>query len=253
MIQDSLAKLGIINTGSLYRNLSPTLLIEEALRRNEGVLSDTGALVVNTGKYTGRLPNDKFIVDTPAVHNRIAWGSVNRPISRDVFLALKNKMSAYLQNKDIFVFDGYAGADTKHRKKFRIVNELASENLFIRNLLIRPTAEELTSYGEPDFTIIATPGLKCNPIIDGTRSEAAILVDYELRTVLITGTRYAGEIKKSVFSIMNYLLPDEGVLPMHCSANMSMVTGETAIFFGLSGTGKTTLSAVPNRTLIGDD
>lgn len=253
MIQDSLAKLGIINTGSLYRNLSPTLLIEEALRRNEGVLSDTGALVVNTGKYTGRLPNDKFIVDTPAVHNRIAWGSVNRPISRDVFLALKNKMSAYLQNKDIFVFDGYAGADTKHRKKFRIVNELASENLFIRNLLIRPTAEELTSYGEPDFTIIATPGLKCNPIIDGTRSEAAILVDYELRTVLITGTRYAGEIKKSVFSIMNYLLPDEGVLPMHCSANMSMVTGETAIFFGLSGTGKTTLSADPNRTLIGDD
>ena len=248
-----LERAGIINPSAVYRNLSPACLTEAALRRGEGVLSDTGALVVKTGKFTGRAPKDKFIVDTPGVHDLIAWGSVNRPITKDKFRALKDKMTAYLQNREVFIFDGFAGADKKCRKKFRVITELASENLFIRNLLIRPSQEELLQYGEPDFTIIVTPGFKCNPTADGVHSEAAILVDYETRCILIAGTQYAGEIKKSVFSVMNFLLPREGVLPMHCSANMDPITKETAIFFGLSGTGKTTLSADPDRKLIGDD
>ena len=248
-----LERAGITNPSAVYRNLSPACLTEAALRRGEGMLSDTGALVVKTGKFTGRAPKDKFIVDTPGVHDLIAWGSVNRPITKDKFRSLKDKMTAYLQNREVFIFDGFAGADKKCRKKFRVVTELASENLFIRNLLIRPSQEELLQYGDPDFTIIVTPGFKCNPTADGVHSEAAILVDYETRCILIAGTQYAGEIKKSVFSVMNFLLPREGVLPMHCSANMDPITKETAIFFGLSGTGKTTLSADPDRKLIGDD
>ena len=248
-----LERMGLINPQVVYRNMSPAWLTEQALLNQEGVLSDTGALVVRTGKYTGRAPDDKFIVDTPSIHDYIAWNNINRPISKEKFNALKSKMLAYFQNRPIYLFDGFAGADEQCRKKFRVVNELASECLFIRNLLIRPTAEELAQYGEPDFTILVAPGFQCNPQVDGTHSQAAILVDYESRTVLIAGTRYAGEIKKSVFSVMNYFLPNEGVLPMHCSANMDPVTKETAIFFGLSGTGKTTLSADPNRKLIGDD
>lgn len=248
-----LEKLGIINPTAVYRNLTPAQLTEAALRRGEGSLSNTGALVVKTGKYTGRSPEDKFIVDTPAVHDTIAWGKVNRPITQEKFNAIRAKMAAYLQNREIFLFDGMAGADPQCTKKFRIINELASQNLFIHQLLIRPTAEELADYGEADFTIIAAPGFKCVPEIDGVHSEAAIIIDYEQKEVLIAGSAYAGEIKKSVFSVMNYLMPSEGVLPMHCSANMDPVTGETAVFFGLSGTGKTTLSADPARKLIGDD
>ena len=248
-----LEKLGIINPTAVYRNLSPAQLVEAALRRGEGTLSNTGALVVTTGKYTGRSPEDKFIVDTPSIHDTIAWGKVNRPISQEKFNAIRAKMVAYLQNRELFLFDGMAGADPACTKKFRIVNELASQNLFIHQLLIRPSAEELAAYGEPDFTVIAAPGFKCVAEVDGVHSEAAILVDYEQKEVLIAGSQYAGEIKKSVFSVMNYLMPTENVLPMHCSANMDPVTGETAVFFGLSGTGKTTLSADPGRKLIGDD
>lgn len=248
-----LEKLGIVNPKAVYRNLTPAQLTEAALARGEGKLSNTGALVVTTGKYTGRSPKDKFIVDTPAVHDDIAWGSVNVPIEKEKFNAIKAKVVAYLQNREIFLFDGMAGADSVCTRKFRIVNELASQNLFIRDLLIRPTAEELANYGEPDFTIIAAPGFKCVPEIDGVNSEAAIMVDYEEKLVVICGSQYSGEIKKSVFSVMNYLMPKEGVLPMHCSANMDPETQETAVFFGLSGTGKTTLSADPNRKLIGDD
>ena len=246
-------KLGIVNPKEVYRNLSPAVLTEKALFRGEGKLSDTGALVVLTGKYTGRSAKDKFIVDTPAVHDDIAWGKVNFPITKEKFEAIKAKVVAYLQNREIFIFDGLAGADKKYQKKFRIVNELASQALFINDLLIRPTKEELDTYGDPFFTIIAAPGFKCVPEIDGTRSEAAILLDYEQRLAVICGSQYAGEIKKTVFSTMNYFLPKEGVLPMHSSANMDPVTHETAVFFGLSGTGKTTLSADPNRMLIGDD
>ncbi|MBE6919535.1 MAG: phosphoenolpyruvate carboxykinase (ATP), partial [Ruminococcaceae bacterium] len=233
------------------RNLTPAQLTEHALRRGEGTLSNTGALVVKTGKYTGRSANDKFIVDTPAVHDEIAWGKVNRPIKRAKYEAIKSKVIAYLQNKEIFIFDGFAGADPKYMKGFRIINELASQNLFIHQLLRRPTAEQLAAF-EADYTIIAAPGFKCIPEIDGTRSEAAILVDYEEKMVIICGSQYAGEIKKSVFSVMNYVLPKMGVFPMHCSANIGK-DGDAAVFFGLSGTGKTTLSADPNRMLIGDD
>lgn len=248
-----LKRLGFINTKEIYRNLEPPQLVEMALQRGEGVLSDKGALVVNTGSYTGRSPKDKFIVDTPGVHDKIAWGSVNVPMTRDQFKAIRDKVVAYLQNRDIFLFDGFAGADTVCTKKFRVINELASQNLFIHDLLIRPTAMELDNYGQPDFTIIAAPGFKCIPERDGTHSEAAIVIDYEAKLVIIAGSQYAGEIKKSVFSVMNYVLPQEGILPMHCSANMDPATKETAVFFGLSGTGKTTLSADPGRKLIGDD
>lgn len=246
-------KLGIIHQKAVYRNLSPADLTQAALRRGEGVLSDTGAIVVNTGKYTGRSPKDKYIVDSEGVHDQINWGSVNVPISREAFNQIKGKMAAYLQDREIYIFDGFAGADPQCTKKFRIINELASENLFIRNLLIRPSKEELENFGDADFTIIAAPGFKCIPEIDGTHSEAFIGIDYEAKTVLIAGSQYAGEIKKSVFSVMNYLMPFEDVLPMHCSANMDPQTGDTAVFFGLSGTGKTTLSADPARLLIGDD
>ena len=246
-----LEKLGIINAGAVYRNLTPAQLVEHALRRGEGTLSNTGALVVKTGKYTGRSANDKFIVDTPAVHDDIAWGKVNRPMDKARFDAIYAKVTAYLQNKDVFIFDGFAGADPKYTKAFRIVNELASQNLFIHQLLRRPTADQLKDFHE-DYTIIAAPGFKCIPEIDGTRSEAAILVDYEAHLVVICGTQYAGEIKKSVFSVMNYVLPKQGVFPMHCSANIGK-DGDSAVFFGLSGTGKTTLSADPDRKLIGDD
>ena len=243
--------LGIAGNGTAFRNLPVASLVEEALFRGEGTLSDTGALVVETGKYTGRSPDDKFIVDTPLVHDEIAWGKINVPIAPERFEAIKAKLLAYLQNKDIFVFDGFAGADRKYAQRFRIVNELASQNLFIHQLLIRPTDAELDDF-TPDYTIIAAPGFKCIPEIDGVHSEAAIIINYETREVLIAGSGYAGEIKKSVFSVMNYVLPKKGILSMHCSANIGDA-GDSAVFFGLSGTGKTTLSADPSRSLIGDD
>ncbi|MBR7082131.1 MAG: phosphoenolpyruvate carboxykinase (ATP) [Oscillospiraceae bacterium] len=246
-----LEKLGIINPKNVYRNLAPAALVEKALERGEGTLSNSGALVVKTGKYTGRSAKDKFIVDSKGVHDEIAWGSVNVPCTQEQFDAIYEKMIAYLQNRDIFIFDGFAGADPKYTKRFRIVNELASQNLFIHQLLRRPTADQLKDF-EEDYTIIAAPGFKCIPERDGTRSEAAIMIDYEKKLVLIAGSRYAGEIKKSVFSVMNYILPKMGVFPMHCSANIGDA-GDSAVFFGLSGTGKTTLSADPNRKLIGDD
>ena len=246
-------KLGIIGPKAVYRNLTLAILTEKALARGEGTLSNSGALVVKTGKYTGRSPNDKFIVDTEGVHNDIAWGKVNRPISREKFNAIKSKVAAYLQGREVFIFDGFAGADKKYTKKFRIVNELASQNMFIHQLLIRPNAEELAAYGEPDYTMLVAPGFKCDPEVDGVNSEAAIMIDYEAHMIVICGSRYAGEIKKSVFSTMNYVMTKQNVLPMHCSANMDPETHETAVFFGLSGTGKTTLSADPARKLIGDD
>ena len=244
-------ELGIAGDGVAFRNLSIPQLVQEALERGEGTLSETGALVVKTGKYTGRSPNDKFIVDTPLVHDEIAWGKINVPIEKAKYEAIKAKVLAYLQNKDLYVFDGFAGADPKYTQRFRIVNELASQNLFIHQLLIRPTEEELENY-VPDYTIYAAPGFKCIPEVDGVNSEAAIIIDYEAHEVLICGSGYAGEIKKSVFSVMNYVLPKNGILSMHCSANIGD-EGDSAVFFGLSGTGKTTLSADPNRKLIGDD
>ena len=246
-----LEKSGIINTKSIYRNLSPAELIEHALIRGEGKLSNTGALVVKTGKYTGRSAKDKFIVDTPAVHDEIAWGKVNRPIEESKFNALKAKIISYLQGKEVFIFDGFAGGDDKYKQSFRIINELASQNLFIHQLLRRPTTEQLDNFKQ-DYTIYVAPGFKSIPELDGTNSEAAIIINYESHEAIICGTYYCGEIKKSVFSIMNYVLPKKNVFPMHCSANVGK-DNDSAVFFGLSGTGKTTLSADANRKLIGDD
>ncbi|HWS29340.1 MAG TPA: phosphoenolpyruvate carboxykinase (ATP) [Clostridia bacterium] len=250
-MKEYVESLGIISPKAVYRNLSPAVLTERALARGEGKLSDTGALVIHTGKYTGRSPDDKFVVDTPAVHDEIDWGKVNVPISAEKFDAIYNRMMAYLQGREIFIFDGFAGADEKYHLPVRVVNELASQNLFIHQLLLRPTKEQLKSF-VPGFTIIAAPGFKCIPAVDGVHSEAAILVHLEKRMVIIAGSQYSGEIKKSVFSVMNYFLPKQNVFSMHCSANIGK-DGDTALFFGLSGTGKTTLSADPNRMLIGDD
>ena len=246
-----LEKLGIENVLAVHYNLSPAQLVEKALENNEGILNDTGALVITTGKYTGRAPDDKFFVDTPSVHDSIDW-SRNKPIEEEKFDMIFGKLIAYLQNREIFVFDGRAGADLEYTRRFRFINELASQNLFIHQLLIR-TEEEYSENNKIDFTVISAPNFHCVPEIDGVNSEAAIIINFEKKIAIICATKYSGEMKKSVFSIMNYIMPHENILPMHCSANMDPVTHETAIFFGLSGTGKTTLSADPNRKLIGDD
>lgn len=243
--------LGIIAPKAVYRNLTPAELTERAVARGEGSLSDTGALVVTTGKYTGRSPNDRFVVDTKSIHDDIDWGKVNVPISPERFEQIYGKMMAYLQGREIFIFDGFAGADEQYHLPVRVVNELASQNMFIHQLLVRPTEEQLRDF-VPGFTIIAAPGFKCVPERDGVNSEAAILVNFDKKMVLIAGSQYAGEIKKSIFSVMNYVLPKQGLFTMHCSANIGK-DGDSALFFGLSGTGKTTLSADPNRKLIGDD
>ncbi len=250
-INHELEHLGIKNTGRIYHNLSVPELVEHTLARREGVLGANGAVFVKTGKYTGRSPSDKFIVDEPEVHDEIDWNGVNVPISKEKFDLLYKRMLAYVQGRDLYVFDGYAGADTNYQLKVRVVNELAFQNLFAHQLFIRPNSPGFQHH-QPDVTVIAVPGLQGDPDIDGINSEAFIVLSVQRRLVLIGGSQYAGEIKKSVFSFMNYLMTKRNVLPMHCSANMDD-QGNTALFFGLSGTGKTTLSADPNRRLIGDD
>ncbi|MBT9136346.1 MAG: Phosphoenolpyruvate carboxykinase (ATP) [Firmicutes bacterium] len=238
-------------TENVYRNLTIPELIEQSLKRGEGVLTATGALAVNTGKYTGRSPEDRFIVDEPEVHDEIDWGKVNRPFPPERFAALHNKLLGYFSGRAAFVCDGLVGADPTHRLNVRVITSLAYHSLFATQIFRRPTKEELNDY-TPDFTVISAPKFKADPVLDGTHSEAFIIISFAKRIVLIGGTEYAGEIKKSLFSVMNYLLPKRGVLPMHCSANVG-VYDDVALFFGLSGTGKTTLSADPDRRLIGDD
>jgi phosphoenolpyruvate carboxykinase (ATP) len=237
---------------NVYTNLSVSQLVEKVLSRNEGELTSTGAVRATTGKYTGRSPKDKFIVEEPSVKNKIAWGSINQPISEDAFDRLYKKVLQYLSGKnELFVFKGFAGADDKYRLPIQVVNEYAWHNLFAHQLFIRPTEQDLASHDSP-FTVIAAPNFKANPAVDGTKSETFIIISFERKIVLIGGTEYAGEIKKSIFSIMNYILPETDILPMHCSANVG-AEGDVSLFFGLSGTGKTTLSADPSRRLIGDD
>ena len=232
--------------------LSVPQLVEKVLARKEGLLTSTGAVRATTGKYTGRSPKDKYIVEESSVKDKIDWGSVNQPISPEVFDALYKKVINHLKNKDeVFVFKGFAGADNKSRLPIQVINEFAWHNLFAHQLFIRPTKEELENH-EAGFTVISAPNFKADPAVDGTKSEAFIIISFEKRTVLIGGTEYAGEIKKSIFSVMNYLLPEQDILPMHCSANVGR-EGDVALFFGLSGTGKTTLSTDPHRFLIGDD
>lgn len=239
----------IYGTAKEHHNLCPAELIEMALARHEGVLTNTGALRVDTGKYTGRSPNDKFIVESPTVHADIDWNA-NKPFDPDKFNRLYNRMMAYIQNREVFIFDGYAGADPKHRINVQFINEFAWQNLFVHQLFVCPEKHERDFLC--DFKLICLPGFKAVPEIDGTNSEAFIIVNFDQHVVLIGGTHYAGEMKKSIFTVMNFLLPQKGVMSMHCSANVG-ANGDVALFFGLSGTGKTTLSADPARRLIGDD
>ncbi|MDA2433713.1 phosphoenolpyruvate carboxykinase (ATP) [Bacillus cereus] len=242
----------LLNGSNAQIQLSVPQLVEKVLMRNEGKLTSTGAVSASTGKYTGRSPKDKFIVKEASVADKIAWGAVNQPISEEHFNKLYTKVLEYLKEKEeLFVFKGFAGADRNYRLPIQVINEYAWHNLFVHQLFIRPTEEELTTH-ESEFTIVSAPNFKADPAVDGTNSEAFIMVSFEKRIVLIGGTEYAGEMKKSIFSIMNFLLPEQDILSMHCSANVGE-EGDVALFFGLSGTGKTTLSADPNRKLIGDD
>ncbi|MBV8601705.1 MAG: phosphoenolpyruvate carboxykinase (ATP) [Candidatus Eremiobacteraeota bacterium] len=249
-IDDDLAALGIKPEGRVFRNLSVAELYEHALRRDEGVVAADGQLVVDTGKHTGRSPKDKFFVKEPSSEGAIDWGETNRPIAPERFDALLERVGAYLGKRDLYTLDCYVGADPRYRFPVRIVTELAWQNLFARDLFIVP--EQPPEAFKPEFTVVDAALFEANPQRDGTNSPTFILVNFAKKIVLIGGTRYAGEIKKSVFTIMNYLMPLRGVLSMHASANEGP-DGDVAIFFGLSGTGKTTLSADPNRPLIGDD
>ncbi|HXE80369.1 MAG TPA: phosphoenolpyruvate carboxykinase (ATP) [Vicinamibacterales bacterium] len=234
----------------VHANLSVPQLYEEAIRRGEGRLTDGGALACTTGEHTGRSPQDKFIVREPDSEGELWWGAVNRPMDPAHFDAVARDMAAYLTGRDVFVLDAYGGADPEYRLPVRVVTELAWHNLFARNLLRldRPAPAPTV----PGFTIVDAPGFKADPSRHGTRSDVCVLVSFSRRLVLIGGTAYAGEIKKSVFTVLNYLLPHRDVLPMHCSANIGPAD-DVALFFGLSGTGKTTLSSDPDRRLIGDD
>ena len=244
---------GIVNPGTVYWNLPTAMLYEQILRRREGMLAHLGPIVVHTGDHTGRSPNDKFIVQEPTSENEIWWGKINRPISQEYFDRLYRKMMAYIQNRDIFVFDGYAGADPNYRMPVRVIHEYAWHNLFSRNMFIRELDPQKLAHHVPQFTVIDMPRFKADPATDGTNSQTFILVDFGKKLVIIGGSEYGGEIKKSVFSAMNYFLPKRGVMPMHCSANYGTDPDDVALFFGLSGTGKTTLSQEASRTLIGDD
>src|SRR5437588_3196607 len=242
--------LGISAPANVYWNLNTPELYEEVARRGEGVISAHGALIVDTGEHTGRAAKDKAIVREPSSEEKVFWGDVNKDFPQERFDALRERMIRYAAGRDLFVQDTYAGADRRYRLPVRVVTELAWHSLFARTMFINDDAgrEKHT----PEFTIINLPGLKADPAADGTRSPTFILMDFQQRLVLIGGTSYAGETKKSVFTILNYLLPQRGVMSMHCSANVGQ-SGDVAIFFGLSGTGKTTLSADPERRLIGDD
>jgi phosphoenolpyruvate carboxykinase (ATP) len=242
----------LLKENNVQMQLSVPQLVEKILTRNEGTLTSTGAVRATTGKYTGRSPKDKFIVAEESTKDKIAWGPTNQSISEETFTKLYHKVLDYLKQKEeIFVFKGFAGADKKSQLSLQVVNEFAWHNLFVHQLFIRPTEEELLKH-EAEFTIISAPTFKADPAIDGTNSEAFVIISFERRIVLIGGTEYAGEMKKSIFSIMNFLLPENNIFSMHCSANVGQ-EGDVALFFGLSGTGKTTLSADPNRRLIGDD
>ena len=248
---ESLSYLNIETSKKIYRNLPVSDLVSFALQREEGTLTEAGALAVNTGKYTGRSPKDRFIVSQDSVVKLINWGSVNLPIEEKIFDNLYSKVCEYLSDKDLFVFDGYVGALEEYKLPIRVVNEFASEALLSNQLFRRPD-KTMLEHHTAEFTVIAAPGFKAKGIEDGINSEAFIIINFDKKIVLIGGTQYGGEIKKSIFSVMNFLLPLRGVFPMHCSSNIGQ-NGETAVFFGLSGTGKTTLSADPERKLIGDD
>jgi phosphoenolpyruvate carboxykinase (ATP) len=250
----NLSNHGVGNLRLAYWNLTTEGLYEEAVFRNEGATAAGGALIAHTGKHTGRSANDKFVVRHVDSENNIWWGTHNRPFDGEKFDGLYERMLGYLQGKDVFVQDVYAGADDSYRLPVRFVTEQAWHSMFIRNMFIAPDALDEYKQFVPDFTVIAAPGFKANPSVDNTNSETFIILNLEKKIAIIGNTAYAGEMKKSIFTLLNYLLPLEGVLSMHCSANVSPDDeNDVALFFGLSGTGKTTLSADPTRRLIGDD
>jgi phosphoenolpyruvate carboxykinase (ATP) len=232
-------------------NLPTAELYEDAVRAGEGLIAAEGPLVVRTGKHTGRSPQDKFIVREPGSAAKIWWGEVNRPIALEHYDRLRARLMAYLADRPVYAQDCFIGAHPAHRRSLRVYTETAWASIFARNLFRRPTAEDLAAF-TPNFTIINVPSFQADPATEGTRTGTAILVNLAAMEIIIVGTEYAGEIKKSAFTVMNYLMPDEGVLPMHSAANVGK-DGESVVFFGLSGTGKTTLSADPLRSLIGDD
>ena len=246
-----LERHGLRKLAAAHWNYGMPALFEEVIRRGEGRLTEGGAVVVDTGKYTGRAANDKFVVKEPSSEGDILWGAVNHPLTPERFAALKQRLMAHFEGREVFVRDCYAGADPASRLPVRVITEYAWHSLFARNMFISPPRAALADF-EPKFTVIQAPTFKADPDRDGTNSEAFVVLNFAAREVLIGGSAYAGESKKSVFTILNYLMPAAGVLPMHASANIGP-DGDTAVFFGLSGTGKTTLSADPTRILVGDD
>jgi phosphoenolpyruvate carboxykinase (ATP) len=248
----SLDAIGLTGLRHVHWTPNTAQLYEQVIRRNEAAIAHAGPIVVDTSPYTGRSPNDKFIVKERTSEDKIWWGKVNRPIEADKFNALHKRMSVYLKGKEVFVQDCYAGADPDYRLPIRIVTEFAWHSLFARNMFRRIPIPADRLRHQPQFTVLCVPGFKAIPDLDGTNSEAFILLNFAKGLVLIAGTPYAGEIKKSIFTALNYLLPLKNVASMHCSANAGPY-GDVALFFGLSGTGKTTLSADPKRFLIGDD
>ena len=240
-----------ITPSTIHRNLTVAKLVEIAVQKNEGILTSTGSLSVKTGKYTGRSPDDRYIIFDDETHENVDWGKVNHQFPPGKFDKIFEKMKNFVDGKDLFIFDGFVGADLENRLAIRVINDHAWQNLFARQLFVRPSAAELESH-EPEFTLMCINDFETIPEVDGTSSNVFILINLSKKLVLIGGTSYAGEMKKSMFSVMNYILPSRGVFPMHCSANIGK-DGDTALFFGLSGTGKTSLSADPNRMLIGDD
>ena len=246
-----LAGSGVQCAAAVHANLTAPQLVAYALQRHEGRLSADGALIVRTGIHTGRSVADKFVADEPETTEQICWGRVNQKLDRAHFATLKHRVQAYLQGHELFTQDLYAGADPANRVRVRVVSTSAWHALFARNMFIRPPQVELAGF-TPDFVILHAPEFQADPEIDGVRSATAIALSFAERQIIIAGTEYAGEIKKSIFTVMNWLLPQHGVMPMHCSANIG-ADGDTALFFGLSGTGKTTLSSDPARRLIGDD
>ncbi|MDH3254939.1 MAG: phosphoenolpyruvate carboxykinase (ATP) [Acidobacteriota bacterium] len=253
MSRHGLKQQGIVTAGTVHWNLPPAQLYEHAVRRLEAMIGRFGPLVARTGPHTGRSPNDRFVVREPVTESEIWWGKVNRPFESEKFEVLRRQVFEYLGNRDLYVFDGYSGADPDYRLRVRVINEFAWQNLFARNMFVRERRGRRLIEFEPDFTVVSAPGFHARPEEHGTNSRAFILVNFAENMVLIGGTAYAGEIKKSIFSVMNYRLPDRAVLPMHCSCNYGFGSDDVALFFGLSGTGKTTLSADPDRTLVGDD
>lgn len=254
LVSDTLSSLGdtgIRSGRAVHANLVASQLVEHAIRRGEGRLSEDGALLVETGVHSGRSAHDKFVVDEPESAAGVWWGRVNQKLAPERFAGLRGRVLAYLQGQELFTQDLYAAADPAHRIRVRLVSTGAWQSLFARNMFIRPAPDELSGF-KPDWVILHAPRFQADPAIDGVRSATAIVLSLASRTVVICGTEYGGEIKKSIFTAMNWALPERGVLPMHCSANVG-ANGDVALFFGLSGTGKTTLSSDPVRPLIGDD